>query len=112
MSSEDKKPLPTTPAVGSATESKPLVSGELLENLQAPELYGSGISSLSVTGSNITMTLASSRFDNSVDPPVRRQVVVARIVISAAAAAELSVALYNFLIKQGFTFKPPGDKRQ
>jgi hypothetical protein len=80
---------------------KPADGPLLLENLLAPEVFMTEVSSISLSTGMITLTLASHRFDNSIVPPVQRKVVVARIVMPVAGAKNLAVGLYDFLAKNG-----------
>ncbi len=75
------------------------------DNPAAPEIYASGATGFFVSNGNITITFESARADHSESPgPVFRQA-VARIVIPAAGAQGLAVGLFDFLEKQGFSFK-------
>ncbi len=84
--------------------------GELLENLHAPELYVTSASSLAMVSGVLTITLISSRVDNSGNLSTRRRVVVGRISMPVAAGADLATQLYSFLNNNGFPFASPEEK--
>ena len=67
----------------------------------APELFATEASSFAIVSGVISITLTSNRYDHSVSPPAANKVVVARIVLPAAGAKNLSVGLYDFLVKHG-----------
>ncbi len=81
--------------------------GEVFENLLAPELYATAATSVATVGGVVTVTFTSSRLDNSIQPPVRRQVVVGRVSLPVGGAADLVVRLYDFLAKTGVKFPTP-----
>ena len=87
------------------TESKtPQSAGsalEIEENQTAPEIYATEATYFGLVGTNVTITLTSLRWDNGVQPPVLKRVVVGRLVMPATAAQTLTVSLYDHLTKNG-----------
>ncbi len=71
--------------------------GELVENVHAPEIFATAASSFSFVAGVLTVTFASSRVDNSVSPPVRRNVVVFRVSMPISSAADLAAGLTAFM---------------
>ncbi len=92
--------------------SKELPLGEIVENLNAPEVYCTSAALYSAVAGVLTVTLLSSRFDNSVAPAVRKQVVVGRLSMPVGAAADLATALYTFLSEAGFKFVKAAEKER
>jgi hypothetical protein len=86
------------------TEEKPqnpTIPVQHVENLFAAEFFASEASSFSVHSGVVTITFVSHRYDHSVSPPARRNVVVARVALPPSGAKSLAVGLYNFLSNNG-----------
>ena len=69
----------------------------IVDNLHAPELYTCEIIGYSLTGGNITLTMASNRAFFTNEGHETKRVVVGRVVMSLVAAQLLSLELYDFL---------------
>lgn len=88
-----------TPPTSHSAQGHPI---EIEENLSAPELYATEATYFGVTGPNATVTLTSLRWDNSIQPPVLKRVVVGRLVMPISAAQAFTVSLYDHLAKNGY----------
>lgn len=92
-----------SPAVGAAIK--------IEENLAAPEIFATEGTYFALVGPNVTVTLTSLRWDNGVQPPVLKRVVVGRLVMPIAAAQSLTVTLYDHLAKHGHAIQRPLDPK-
>jgi hypothetical protein len=74
---------------------------EIAENLVAPEIFTSVVSQFSLSDESVTIKLVSVRFDDSVAPPIKKAVVVGRIVLPVIGAQALVTQLNDFLEAHG-----------
>ena len=78
---------------------------KLLDDPKAPELYAAAATGFFNSNGVISITLESARADHSKSPAPVGRVVVGRLVMPAAGAQALAVGLFDFLEKQGYSFK-------
>ena len=78
---------------------------KLQDDPKAPEIYAVAATGFFNANGTISITLESARADHSKSPAPVSRVVVGRLVMPAAGAQALAVGLFDFLEKQGFTFK-------
>jgi hypothetical protein len=78
---------------------------KLQDDPQAPEIYAVAATGFFNSGGTISITLESARADHSKTPAPVNRVVVGRLVMPAGGAQALAVGLFDFLEKQGFSFK-------
>jgi hypothetical protein len=78
---------------------------KLLDDPKAPEIYATAASGFFNANGTISITLESARADHSKSPAPVSRVVVGRLVMPAGGAQALAVGLFDFLEKQGFSFK-------
>jgi hypothetical protein len=79
----------------------PAEQAQLIENMFAPEVYATVASSFSAGFGSVTIKLVSMRWDNSVDPPVQKAVVVGRVTMPLQGAQALAGGLQSFLTQNG-----------
>jgi hypothetical protein len=77
------------------------VLASIAENLYAPEIYADVASFFVLKSGNISITLTSTRFDNSTTPTTIKRVVIGRLVMPAAGGLGLADGLYEFLRQMG-----------
>jgi hypothetical protein len=78
---------------------------KLQDDARAPELYAAAATGFFNANGVISITLESARADHSKTPAPVSRVVVGRLVMPAGGAQALAVGLFDFLEKQGFSFK-------
>ena len=93
-----------------STEKKEGLSGLVVENLHAPEIFASDVPNFSIGNGVVTLTLASLRFDNAVAPAEKHLVTVGRVVLPIASARALATGLHSFLEQQGVHAVSADDK--
>jgi hypothetical protein len=74
---------------------------DIVDNLYAPETYASEIAGYTISGGNVTLTLATTRATWNDGVITNKRVVVGRVVLSLHAAQALSFELFDFLKKHG-----------
>ena len=78
---------------------------KLLDDPKAPEIFAVAATGFFNANGTISITLESARADHSKSPAPVSRVVVGRLVMPAGGAQALAVGLFDFLEKQGFSFK-------
>jgi hypothetical protein len=78
---------------------------KLQDDPKAPEIYATAATGFFNANGVISITLESARADHSKTPPPVNRTVVGRVVLPAGGAQALAVGLFDFLEKQGFSFK-------
>jgi hypothetical protein len=78
---------------------------KLQDDPRAPEIYAVAASGFFNASGTISITLESAHADHSKSPAPVNRVVVGRLVMPAGGAQALAVGLFDFLEKQGFSFK-------
>jgi hypothetical protein len=84
-----------------APDPLPAEQAQLVENMFAPEVYATVASSFSAGFGSVTIKLVSMRWDNSVEPPVQKAVVVGRVTMPLQGAQTLAAGLQSFLAQNG-----------
>ena len=106
-------PNPASPEERRASASPAMVQERinLMENMFAPELFATFASSFSVSAGSLTIKLVSTRWDNSLEPPVQKAVVVGRITMPLQGAQTLAAGLQSFLSQNGLDYVPSNRPR-
>ena len=78
---------------------------KLQDDPQATDIYATAASGFFNASGTISITLEALRADHSKSPAPVNRVVVGRLVMPANGAQALAVGLFDFLEKQGFSFK-------
>lgn len=73
----------------------------IIDNPHAPEVFASLATGILRVHDNVAITFESARSDYSQTLPTVNRVVIARLVMPIAAAANLAVILNGFLEKEG-----------
>ncbi len=73
----------------------------LIDNAHAPEVFATLATGILRIQDNIAITFEASRSDYSQSPPTVNRVVIARLVMPIAGAANFAVILNGFLENQG-----------
>lgn len=89
---------------------RPEITPTLVKNLLAPEVFADGAPFFAVKNGVLTITLASTRLDNSTQPATPRVVVIGRVTLPVAGARELASGLHDFLERHGVHAVSPGEK--
>ena len=74
---------------------------EITEDLFAPEIFSSVVSQFSIASGHITIKLVSVRYDDSTAPPIKKAVVVGRVIFPILGAQALVTQLGEFLEAHG-----------
>ena len=78
---------------------------KFIDDPKATELYATAATGFFVSNGTISITFESARADHSKSPGPVNRVVIGRVVMPVAGAQALAVGLFDFLEKQGFSFK-------
>ena len=76
---------------------EPLATPTYVDNNTAPEIFVSYLSGIGLDGPNVRLTFASTQADHSQNLGIVRNVVTARLVMSAHAANQMVEFLRSFL---------------
>jgi hypothetical protein len=85
---------------------------KVIEDLNAPEIFCSGVWSFSVMDGVVSLTLVSRRANNAKPGLPAEMVVTGRLVMPVGGAQNLASGLYNFLKSRGLDPVPkPADPK-